>query len=116
MEGLNISISLIPVTGHTSLYINPQTKPLDLNKYNYSVKGNLSKRITINWEELVLMKTERQSFFIAVYAEHQGEYLIKLDAHEPHYRGRLSPGYSEAGFVNDQDVAKYIVIFKPWEN
>lgn len=53
MEGLNLSISLIPVTGHTSLYVNPQTKPLDLEKYNYSVKGKLSKRITVSWDELV---------------------------------------------------------------
>lgn len=42
--------------------------------------------------------------------------MVKLDAHESHYKGRLSPGYSEAGFVNDKDVAKYIVSFKPWEN
>lgn len=28
----------------------------------------------------------------------------------------MSPGYSEAGFVQYDDVAKYIVSFKAWEN
>lgn len=46
----------------------------------------------------------------------QGEFLIKVDAHQDHYRGRLSPGYSEMGFVKDQELAKYLVNFKVWEN
>lgn len=53
MEGMNISINLIPVTGETSLYINAQTKPLSLNKYDYKEVGSLAKRVTISWDELV---------------------------------------------------------------
>lgn len=66
MEGLDVSISLIPVTRHTSIYVNTQTKPLDLEKYNYSSKGKLAKRITISWDDLVSMRTEKKDFFIAV--------------------------------------------------
>ena len=53
MEGMNISINLIPVTGETSLYVNAKTMPLSLNKYDYKEEGSLAKRVTISWDELV---------------------------------------------------------------
>ena len=49
MEGMNISINLIPVTGETSLYVNAKTLPLKLNKYDYKEEGSLAKRVTISW-------------------------------------------------------------------
>lgn len=57
MNELDLSISLYPVTGETTLYVNPNTKPLELDKYLYQAKGKLSKRITVSWDELVEMKT-----------------------------------------------------------
>lgn len=76
----------------------------------------MAKRITISWDELVSMKTNGKNIFLAVHTKQLGEYLLKIDAHESHYRGRLSPGYSESGFVKNNDLAKYIVNFKVWEN
>jgi len=35
MNELDLSISLYPVTGETTLYVNPNTKPLELDKYLY---------------------------------------------------------------------------------
>lgn len=53
MKELDISISLIPVTGEAELYVNPYTKPLETEKYLYQAKGKLSKRVTVSWEEMV---------------------------------------------------------------
>lgn len=53
MEGLNVSISLIPVTGDSGLYANPMSKPLSLDQYAWKETGSLAKRITIDWQELV---------------------------------------------------------------
>lgn len=66
MQGLDVSFSLIPVVGKSALYVNPKTKPLDLNKYLYQATGKLAKRITIPWAELEQMKSTEQDFFIAV--------------------------------------------------
>lgn len=52
MKGLDISISLFPVTGLTALYANPKSKPLELEKYLYVEKGKLGKRISISWKDL----------------------------------------------------------------
>lgn len=113
---MDVSISLIPVTGNTQLYVNPGTKPLELDKYLYREKGKLAKRVTIKWEELQQMNINDPVLFIAVYTESKGEYLVKIDAHEDHYRGRLSPGYAEAGFVKNDELSKYIVNFQVWED
>ncbi len=53
MEGLNVSISLIPVTGESALYVNPTSKPLTLDKYAWKETGHIAKRITIYWDELI---------------------------------------------------------------
>ncbi len=66
IEGLNLSIYLIPVTGESGLYINPMSKPTDLKKFNWKETGKLAKRITVTWEELVSMKAEKNDLYIAV--------------------------------------------------
>lgn len=52
IEGLDISVSVVPVSGESSLYINAKTKPLSLDKYDFKESGPLGKRITVKWEEL----------------------------------------------------------------
>ena len=54
--GLNLSISLNPVTGESGLYVNPNIKPLELDKYAWKETGHLATRITITWEELMMMQ------------------------------------------------------------
>ncbi len=51
MNGMDVSVSLVPVTGETGLYLNVKTKPLELSKFDFKVEGKLSKRITVTWEE-----------------------------------------------------------------
>lgn len=116
MHGMDISISLIPVTGATELYVNPQTIPLSLDKYTWQEKGNLAKRITVKWEELIQMKAEGTNMFITVYSNQPGEFLIKLDAHDPGLRGRLNSGIIEAGFVTYEEISNYLYIFEVFEN
>ena len=111
MENLDISISLIPVNGNTNLYINPKTKKKDIDFYYYKQKGNLSKRITIKNEDLIAMKAEKSDLYIAVSSEKAGEYMLRIDAHDKGYRGRLSSGILEAGFVKFNEIANYIYIF-----
>lgn len=55
IEGLDLSITLIPVNSAVSLYINPQSKPTILDNYNWKEKGDLAKKITIKWDELQQM-------------------------------------------------------------
>ena len=52
IEGMDVSINLIPVTGNTGLYVNPKTKPLKFDSYLFQQTGPLAKRITVKWEEL----------------------------------------------------------------
>lgn len=52
IEGLDVSVSLIPVTGNTGLYVNPKTKPLKFENYAFRASGPLAKRLTIRSEEL----------------------------------------------------------------
>ena len=52
IEGLDISVSVVPVSGESGLYINAKTKPLSLDKFDYKENGPLGKRITVKWEEL----------------------------------------------------------------
>ena len=115
MHGMDISISIIPVTGSTGLYVNPKTLPLDLNKYTWQEKGPLAKRITIKWEELIQMNADGTNLFITVQSVSPGEFLIKLDAHDPGLRGRLNSGIIEAGFVKHQEISNYLYLFEVFE-
>lgn len=112
MEGMDISVSLVPVTGAPSLFINARTLQKDLESYDWKEKGGLAKRITIRWAELVAMKAERSSLFIAVNAPKAGEYLLKIDAHEPGYKGRLISGVFEEGFVQYEELLNYLYLFE----
>lgn len=109
---MNISINLIPVTGETSLYVNARTLPLSLDKYDYKEVGSLAKRVTISWDELIQNKAEKSDLFITVVTQHEGEFLLKIDAHEDHFRGRLSSGISEAGFIKSGELANYLYTLK----
>ncbi len=102
MSEMDITISLIPVTGNTGLYANVKTLPTDINNFDWKETGPLAKRITIPWQELLQMNGERQPIYIAVKTYKPGEYLLKVDAHYPGYKGRLNSGIIEAGFVGYQ--------------
>ena len=115
MAGMDVSVSLIPVTGTSGLYINPITVPTDLNKYTWKELGPLAKRITIRWEELSLMKAAGSNLIVAVHSDKPGEYLLKIDAHEPGYKGRLTSGIIEAGFVKDGEISNYLYHFEVFE-
>ena len=115
MEEMDITISLIPVTGTTGLYVNAKTLPLELENFDFKEKGPLAKRITIKWQELVQMRAEKSNLYIAVSASRPGEYLIKLDAHEQGYRGRLNSGIIESGFVGYEDMNNYLYYFEVYE-
>lgn len=115
MNGMDVSVSLIPVTGSTGLYINPQTLPMDLEKYTWQEKGSLAKRITVKWDELVQMKADGSTLYITVSTSQPGEFLIKLDAHEPGFKGRLSSGIIEAGFVKYDEISNYLYMFEVFE-
>lgn len=52
IEGLDVSVTLIPVNSSVSLYINPQSKPTLLDNYNWIEKGDSAKKITVKWEEI----------------------------------------------------------------
>ena len=116
IEGLNVSICLIPVTNDSGLFVNAKTKPLDIEKSDWKEKGPLAKRITIKWEELVQMKAEKSDLFINVQTAKPGEYLIKIDAHEDNYQGRLNSGITEAGFVKFNELSKYLYLFTVYES
>ena len=115
MEDLDISISLIPVTGESELYINARTKPKELSDYYYSETGTLAKRITIKWEDLVQMKANGSDLYLAVHSGTSGEFMIKIDGHESGYRGRLTPGTLEAGFVKKGELMSYLYSFEVYE-
>lgn len=115
MTELDISISLIPVTGESELYINPRTKPKDLESYYYKEKGTLGKRITVRWEDLVQMKADGNDLYVAVRSGTSGEFMIKIDGHESGYRGRLSSGMIEGGFVRKDELVSYLYSFEVYE-
>ena len=116
IEGLDISICLIPVTNDSGLFVNAKTKPMDIEKSDWKEKGPLAKRITIKWEELVEMKAEKSDLFINVRTAKPGEYLVKIDAHESNYQGRLNSGITEAGFVKFNELNKYLYLFTVYES
>lgn len=66
VDGLDISISLIPVTSHSALYVNSLSKPSEYSSYDWQEKSPLAKRITIKSEELSLMKAEKEDLYITV--------------------------------------------------
>ena len=112
MENLDVSVSLIPVTGDTDLFININTLPNNLDAYDFKEEGALAKRITVRWKELELMQATQSDIFIAVRCSRPGEYLIKVDAHEQGIRGTLTPGVVEGGKVLFNEIANYIYIFE----
>ena len=57
------------------------------------------------------MKAEGSELYITVNSRNRGEFLLKIDAHENHYRGRLSSGVQEAGFVKYEHFANYLYTF-----
>ena len=112
MKDLDVSISLVPVTGDTDLFVNINTLPNNLDAYDFKEEGPLAKRITVRWKELVLMKATHSEIYIAVRCSRPGEYLLKVDAHEQGIRGTLSPGIVEAGSVAFNEIANFIYIFE----
>ena len=112
MEELDVSISLIPVTGSTDLFVNVNTLPNDLNAYDFKEEGPLAKRVTVRWKELKLMRATKSEIYIAVRCSRPGEYLIKVDAHEEGIRGTLSPGVVESGVVAFNEIANYMFLFE----
>ena len=82
VQNMDISVSLIPVTGQTGLFINPNTLPQSKDKYIWSKEGALAKRITIKWGELEQMKSKGSDFYISVFNKKQGEYFLQVDAHQ----------------------------------
>lgn len=115
MDEMDITVSLIPVTGTTGLYINAKTLPMDLESFDWKEKGPLAKRITIKWAELVQMRAERSNLYIAVFSSRPGEFLIKIDAHEQGYKGRINSGIIESGFVGYQEINNYLYFFEVYE-
>ena len=111
MEGLDVSISLIPVIGQTALFVNAQTLPLNVENYAWKEKGHLAKKITIKWEELVQMRAERSTLYIAVSVAKPSEFLLKIDAHDQGYKGRLTSGITEAGYVAQNSFNNYLYFF-----
>lgn len=115
MLEMDITINLIPVVGTTGLYVNVRTLPLELENFDWKEKGPLAKRITIKWSELVQMRGEKSNLFIAVSTTRPGEYLLKIDAHDPGYKGRLSSGIIESGFVQFEEFTNYLYFFEVYE-
>jgi len=112
MEEMDLSVSLVPVTGTCGLYINAKTLQNDIERFDWKEKGNLAKRITIKWSELVAMKAEKSSLFIVVKSPKSGEFLLKVDAHESGYRGRLTSGVVEQGFLEESELTNYLYFFE----
>lgn len=115
MADMDISISLIPVTGTSGLYVNAKTLPTCLTKYNWIELGRLAKRITVRWDELKDMMANESDLYISVNCDKPGEYLLKIDAHERGFRGRLTSGVIEAGFVKYQEISNYLYTFEVFE-
>lgn len=116
MSEMDITISLIPVIGNTGLYVNVRTLPLELENFDWKEKGPLAKRITIKWAELVQMRGEKSNLYIAVQTSRPGEFLLKVDAHDPGYKGRLNSGIIESGFVQYEEINNYLYFFEVYES
>ena len=112
MKGLDISISLVSSTGATDLYVNVGTLPNTLTSYDFKEEGQMAKRITIMWRDLVTMQAMGNSLYIAVRSIRPGEYLIKVDALEEGFRGHLNPGVTESGKVFFNEIANYVYSFE----
>lgn len=55
IRGLDVSITLVPVNGQGNLYINPKSRPLQLEGFNWKETGSMAKKITISASELAEM-------------------------------------------------------------
>ena len=113
--GLDYTFTLIPVSGVSGLYINAITLPEGLEKYDWQDVGPLAKRITVRHKELEAMRALNATHFIAVTNTQPGEYLLKLDAHEENFRGRLNSGIIEAGYLEPETLINYIYYFETFE-
>ena len=112
MTGLDVSVSIIPVTGNTQLYINAKTIPTNEDSYDFKMNGQLAKKMTISWGELTSMKAQGTSLFIGVMCPIPGEYMLKVDAHELGYKGSLTAGITEAGMVQFNEITNYLYMLE----
>jgi hypothetical protein len=113
--GLDYTFTLIPVSGISGLYVNAITLPESLDKYDWQDIGPMAKRITVRHKELTRMRALNATNFIAVTNTQPGEYLLKLDAHEENFRGRLNAGVIEAGYLEPDSVTNYLYYFETFE-
>jgi hypothetical protein len=114
-EGLDITFTLVPVSGVTGLYVNAITLPSTLQQYDWQEVGALTKRITIRSSELKKMRAESPALFVAISATQPGEYMLKVDAHEHNFKGRLTSGVVEAGYLEPNSLVNYIYYFNAFE-
>ncbi len=61
------------------------------------------------------MKANGQDLYIAVDTKKAGEFSLTLDAHDNNFRGTLSSGITEAGFVKFDQMNKYLHSFNVLE-
>lgn len=54
------------------------------------------------------MKATKSNLFVAVESVEKGEYLLKLEIHEPEFRGWIHVGVTESGFVKKGEFSNYI--------
>lgn len=116
VKDLDVTVTLTPVTGKTGLYIHPFTIPLELGQYQWQETGNLAKRITIRNSELQMMQITQPTFYITVFTEDPGEYMINVVAHESNLKGVLEHGVIEGGFVQAKEINNYIYLFEIFES
>lgn len=112
MEGLDVSVTLMPVNDHADLYVNVGPRPISLSKYAFSNKSKLGKKVTIPWSYIEETRAVGQPIFIAVHCLLVGEFLLKVDAHESGYLGSLTEGVVEAGAVNFKQIVNYLYFFE----
>ena len=112
MENLDLTITVIPVTGSTQLFLNLQTVPTKEDSYDFKVIGQLAKKYTLTYDEIEKMQAVYLPIYIAVRCPTPGEFLLKIDAHEKGYRGALTPGIIEAGSVKFKEITNYMYMFE----
>ena len=112
MEGLDVSVTLMPVNDNASLHVNVGPRPMSLDKYSFESSGKLAKKITVPWSFIEETRANGQSIFIAVHCLLVGEYLLKVDAHEAGYIGSLTAGVVEAGVVGFKRIVNYLYFFE----
>ena len=112
MEGLDLTFTVIPVTGSTQLFLNLQTVPTREDSYDFKVLGQLAKKYTLTYDEIEKMQAVHSPIYIAVRCPTPGEFLMKIDAHEKGFRGELTAGVIEAGSVKFKEITNYMFMFE----